>query len=196
METKKIIFEPMQNWQAPEDLFDGFEDGPSGDLRSLLACSTSLTRYLERYWGKPVGIQLENQMVVPQWEENPPVWGVEHQLPVTGEVLLRNAWLTVNGKKKIFAQSQVAIHFLSESVRAGMEQGQIPLGSLFQESDEVVSRHRLQLTKARVSGPFFQGENFALDHIFWCRRSLFAVNGAPWARILEILVFDHDETVC
>ncbi|MBF0371635.1 MAG: chorismate lyase [Magnetococcales bacterium] len=176
-----------EGWQEPQHLLEAEGHGLSPRLRAALGCTSSLTRHLENAWQEPVRVWLESQELSPKWVNEPPVWEARHQLPQRGDVLLRNAWLGMGAKKWVFAHSQVAVADLAASVWAGIERGETPLGALFLDREDRVSRLGLELTLARAP-QFAHNIGLSGEVPFWCRRSLFVVNGSPWARILEVFV--------
>ncbi|MBF0142325.1 MAG: chorismate lyase [Magnetococcales bacterium] len=158
--------------------------------RAVLTCSGSLTRHLEESWGRPVGVRLAGQRVVAALMGEGPHWGEGHRPPGPGPVLLRDAWLDDGLQERVFAHSQMAVAALPEPIRAAIQQGERPLGTLFTEQELSVQRALLELARARV--PYLAGF-LGVDEgrLFWCRRSLFAVDGKPQARILEIFLREH-----
>ncbi|MBF0176441.1 MAG: chorismate lyase [Magnetococcales bacterium] len=156
-------------------------------LQQALVCDGSLTRHLETTTGKPLRVRLERQTLRPSWQENLVLWQGLPQLPVGKEILVREAWLSIARKDLIFAHSEMLLDGLAQVVRSAVEQGEEPLGMVFQERDGEVSRQHLEL--ARVRAPELALRAGMLPHHpFWCRRSLFLTGSVMRARILEMFL--------
>ena len=175
----------LQGWLPPERFFETYDGDVS--IRMALACTGSLTRYLEEQTGHMVQLKIESQELLSTWEGNARLWNKCHALPENGMMLSRNAWLLLAGQERIFAHSQVVISALPLEVKLAIEQGEEPLGSLFLEREGSVERVDLELAGAHVPDLAVRLGHKA-DLVFWCRRSLFCVNHQTRARILEIFL--------
>lgn len=177
----------LEGWFEPDHYFQRFGRPDSELLLDALICSGSLTRHLEGRSGQVVKIRLKKQTLIPDWLENPTLWGVRHRLPPDDRILSRNAWLELAGQDWVFAHSQVAVSGLVREARQEIELGAEPLGSLFLQREGLVEREALELAQALIPE---LACHIGMDEgmSFWCRRSLFRVNGIVRARILELFL--------
>ncbi len=179
----------LNEWQHPEAGLEPLTAALSPTMRDALVCTGSLTRHLEDLLGETIEVRIIDQDHQSRWEHNPTLWGSQHTLDSDRGVTLRSAWLRVGDKKILLAHSQLAIETLSESTRQAIDEGRLPLGSLLLQEENALERQKLELARAVIPDLARQlGEDE--DRVFWCRRSLFLVNGAVSARILEIFLTD------
>ncbi|MBF0285343.1 MAG: chorismate lyase [Magnetococcales bacterium] len=176
-----------ESWGPPSGLLARRGGGISDRVRGALAWEGSLTRYLEAQWGHPVRVRLEEQESVATWPPGAALWGEGTPPPARGAVLLRTAWLHVEGEAMVFAHSQVSLAGLEEEVRQALVEGERPLGRLLSGGEGTLVRPRLELALAKA--PFLADlTGRARESLFWCRRSLLSVDGTANARILEIFL--------
>ncbi|MBF0625762.1 MAG: DUF98 domain-containing protein [Magnetococcales bacterium] len=182
----------LDEWRSPEAALatGGDPHAPplSAPFRAALACTGSLTRHLERTLGWPVGVRLEYQELRPAWDSRLDCWDGHQALPPGDQdVLVREAWLEVDGRDRVLAHSEMMLEGLSAAKRQAIEAGQVPLGALFLEWDGGVTRQQLELSRCR--NPALAARlGRPADHPFWCRRSLFHSGGRLRARILELFL--------
>ncbi|MBF0623035.1 MAG: chorismate lyase [Magnetococcales bacterium] len=172
-------------WQGPQASLADQQSQLSVPLMAALSCTGSLTRQLEKAWQRPVNVRLEQQKRQSGPEESTLFDG--YALEQSGPVLIRDAWLTVDGTDRIFAHSQILLSDLPQSIQDPLEAGEIPLGALFLQRNERVRRQQLELARARI--PALAERLDVSDRtVFWCRRSLFQVETGVRARILEVFL--------
>lgn len=184
-----FTLEPLTSWRAAAGPLPAVDGPPSGALRAALTCTGSLTRHLETTFNRPVRVEIIDQEQCSECEPCPPLWSSNHTLTSRMGILQRNAWLVVGGVRVLFAHTQLAIDGLRPALKKAIEEGQRPLGSLILEEEKSIERQRLELAQARFSRLARLG-NLDPAKVFWCRRSLFVVNGAVYARILEVFLSD------
>ena len=179
-------------WQAPDLALRRFGGKLAVSFQSALLCQGSLTRYLEALVQQPVGVRVESQESAWDWQAAPPLWDdCPTPEPQKGEIFLRNAWLELGGQAWVFAHSQVAVADLPPAARQAIERGREPLGPLFMNREARVERQGLQLARAHIPELAARLECPA-EQVFWCRRSLFRVNGSLRARILELFLMPFE----
>ncbi|MBF0194559.1 MAG: chorismate lyase [Magnetococcales bacterium] len=181
----------LNPWQQPEVLLENPALGCSADLKSALKCTGSLTSHLENQFKQTVEIQLINQEHSQDWENNPNLWSKKHTFESKKGVTLRNVWLQVGGDNILFAHSQLALNSLTSSTRQDIKAGRLPLGSLLLQSENAIERQLLEISQAIIPD-LATDIGSAKDRVFWCRRSLFLINGAVSARILEVFLINFD----
>jgi chorismate-pyruvate lyase len=179
----------LNPWQEPDIRLKGLTAGLSPALHSALICTGSLTRHLENMLKQTVDVQIIHQDSQSDWEHNPTLWSKQHTLVAKKGVTMRSAWLQAGGENIIFAHSQLAIDNLSSSTRQAIKEGKLPLGSLLLQGENAIERQQLELAQAMIPdlADKIDGDK---NRVFWCRRSLFLVNGAVSARIIEIFLTD------
>ncbi|MBF0444346.1 MAG: chorismate lyase, partial [Magnetococcales bacterium] len=136
-------------------------------------------------------IQLINQEHHQDWEDNPNLWSKQHTFKSKKGVTIRNVWLQVGGENILFAHSQLALNSLTASTRHDIKEGRLPLGSLLLQSENAIERQLLEITQA-VIPELAKDIGSDEERVFWCRRSLFLINGAVSARILEVFLINFD----
>ncbi|MEO5365003.1 MAG: 4-hydroxybenzoate octaprenyltransferase [Magnetococcus sp. WYHC-3] len=146
----------------------------------------SLTRRLERDLGGAVQVQ-----VLPHAAGFLPatgsLWGELFPQEGAEPSQQRQAWLTVRGRRRVFAHSQVLLGDLPAQEREAILAGRTPLGAVFSADGAGVSRRQMEYCLARVPGLALALGRSA-QRPFWCRRSLFLVQGHVRARIVEIFL--------
>jgi chorismate-pyruvate lyase len=181
----------VKPWQQPDVLLDNPSIECSPNLHSTLKCTGSLTSHLENQFKQTVEIQLINQEHHQDWEENPNLWSKQHTFDAKKGVTIRNVWLQVGGENILFAHSQLALNSLTASTSHDIKEGRLPLGSLLLQSENAIERQLLEITQAVIPDLAIDIGSDE-DRVFWCRRSLFLINGAVSARILEVFLINFD----
>ncbi|MEO5349625.1 MAG: chorismate pyruvate-lyase family protein [Magnetococcus sp. YQC-3] len=177
----------LEAWQSPGRYFAQHGAPDSLRLRAALSCTDSLTRLLEEQTGQSVRVRLESQGPLQEGGVNSILWAKQLQLVSQSPVLARSVWLMLGEQLCLYAHSQVAVDQLSAAARRAIELGEEPLGSLFLEREGPVERTDLELAEAHV--PDLSARlGHAGEQRYWCRRSLFRVNGTVRARIFEIFL--------
>lgn len=177
----------LEGWQPPEHLLTRHDKGMNPSLRQALACQGSLTRHMEHLWLQPVGVRLEGQSAMSGFLEDAILWNGAYQFPVRGLVLHRDAWITVGGRDRVFAHSQLAVADLPKEMRRSIDAGDRPLGAIFLEQEQTVVRESLELALTLVP-EVARKQGLPDQSPFWCRRSLLRVNGQRQARIMELFL--------
>ncbi|MBF0590014.1 MAG: DUF98 domain-containing protein [Magnetococcales bacterium] len=175
-------------WQSSESLLQRRGDTLSELSCAALVCSDSLTMALEELYGAPVTLRQVRQGEPPEqmadadslWRDGPPS-------PEGDEILARQAWLDVGGIAQVFAHSELSGALFSPTLRRDLSLGETPLGMMFLDRDRPVTRHALELARARVP-QVAMALGVAEETLFWCRRSLFRVDGESCGRIVEIFL--------
>lgn len=182
----------LEPWTPPQEALPRWQHSLDGGVRAALMCDHSLTRHLEAYWQTPVTVTLEGH----QWLQGeaarqlladaPHPW---HHFQLAGEesLLLRDAWLAAGGANRIYAHSRLILDGLSTGLRQAIEQGERPLGDLFLQSEDSLSRQGLLITLAQHS-LLAKRLNLPAHHPFWCRHSRLQVGSRVRADILEIFL--------
>lgn len=175
----------LASWSDPMP-FSNPQDLPiSEEIRDLLHWEGSLTQRLEEVTGGKITLQLLNHDIVSAWPDSVHFAGTFATSPPVTNILVRDAWLLVDGKRLVFAHSQLVLNDLPHRDREAILAGQQALGHLFMENQDRLSRVHLQLNRLQTKNvPYLA--TFWGNHVCWCRRSLFCVNGLLRARILEI----------
>ncbi|MBF0152792.1 MAG: chorismate lyase [Magnetococcales bacterium] len=159
----------------------------SSVMQEALVCKNSLTRHLEALSGSPLRVRLERQTLCRAWQDDSPFWSELHRLPTGDDILVRDAWLSVDRQELILAHSEMPLGGVAPEIRAAVDRGEEPLGIVFQEREGEVSRQHLEL--ARMCVPEVARRlGLASAEVFWCRRSLFLTGFTVRARILELFL--------
>ncbi|HTN43875.1 MAG TPA: chorismate pyruvate-lyase family protein [Nitrospiria bacterium] len=130
-------------------------------LRMLLMSDGSTTALLQALWLSPIRVEVILQKELPL---NPPTAAFLGAVP-GADALTREAWLTADGRRLVYASSVILIEALPRPLLRAVSGRQKPLGLLFQETGQAVLRDRLQIapvpdaaaigTRGRTGGPFW-----------------------------------------
>ena len=181
-----FLLYPEQAWQEASDLMKHWPATLPRQWLEILMWKGSLTRFLENRWQCPVEVRVENQVTSSEWQAEGFFWQGYPVPSSSKQILLRNAWLHVAGRDRVFAHSQLDTSGLPCKMRDNIQNGVRPLGSLFLEQSADVRRTCLQLASIR-SAELAMLTGQTPDSLFWCRRSLFQAGHAQ-ARIVEIFL--------
>lgn len=176
----------LDPWSDPGELIAERGEDLDRSLREMLLCTESLTQRLETLFNREVTVKIEgSHLSVGEWPEECELWGCLNPPSSSSGIILRNAWLCLGSTFKLFAHSQLSMEDITLEDRQNIEKGQQALGYLFLEKNGRLEREGLCLRRAEIQNPSLFGA-FNTKTTFWCRRSLFHVNGQLRARILEI----------
>ncbi|MBF0188568.1 MAG: DUF98 domain-containing protein, partial [Magnetococcales bacterium] len=115
-----------------------------------------------------------------------------HRSGTATHQLIRDAWLLTGGKRLIFAHSQITLDGLPPTLTDAIQQGTLPLGTLFLDQYASVARQDLLLSRA-TAPVIAAGYGLPEETPLWCRHSLFHVDDTPRARILELIAHTPEQ---
>ncbi|HIJ85217.1 MAG: chorismate lyase [Magnetococcales bacterium] len=172
-------------WSEPDQLLAAWGENLSPSLRELLTWRGSLTQRLEDIIGERVELQLINHENQSSWPQNTPFWTQPDANELGVDILIRDAWLVLDGNRYVFAHSEIVLNDLPVSDRQAIMAGDQALGYFFMEKNGRLKREWLQLRRifTQNSSNFLK---FGGTAPCWCRRSMFHVNERLRARIVEI----------
>jgi chorismate-pyruvate lyase len=181
----------LDPWQKPEAVLQSRGKDYSPSMHAALKCRGSLTTHLEAQFKQMVEVQLINQEHNLDWEDNPTLWSKKHTWASKKAVTMRNVWLQIGGENILFAHSQLALNSLTTPTSQAIKEGRLPLGSLLLQSENAIERQLLEIAQAVIPDLAIK---IGCDQkrVFWCRRSLFLVNGTVTARILEVFLANFE----
>lgn len=177
----------LDPWQTPSSLLHERGGNLSPLFKGLLLWDGSLTQRLEEMFNHPVAVRVDGQIFVPEWLQEPEIWGSDSLPPTKNGILLRDAWLIAGNGFRVFAHSQLSVDKLAQANIQAIQRGAQPLGYLFLEQNDRMERKQLALCRITMPNPEKSIDKTDMA-VFWCRRSLFHVNGNLRARILEIFL--------
>jgi chorismate-pyruvate lyase len=165
---------PQQPWQEMGQALHGWPESPlpaplTRRLHALLTCAGSLTRCLETCWHPPVSVEILHQCLAPAWQDEDWLWRDYPTPSATHGILIRNTWLHVAGRRRVFAQAQLDLTRVPATLHAAIQRGEHPLGTLFLDQAMEVSRQAVELTTVCVPDL----PDVSPGTMLWCRRSLF-----------------------
>ncbi|MBF0414935.1 MAG: chorismate lyase [Magnetococcales bacterium] len=174
-----------ENWSEPMrfSCHPGFPI--NAEIRDLLCWEGSLTERLEKATGSKINLQLINHDIVSAWPDSVYFKGTLISLPAVTDILVRDAWLLLDGRRMVFAHSQIVLSDLSFKDREIILAGQQALGHLFMDNQGRLSRVHLQLNRLHTKDVPYLASYWGRNPC-WCRRSWFCVDGLLRARILEV----------
>jgi chorismate-pyruvate lyase len=133
--------------------------------RILLMSDGSTTALLQALWLTPIRVEVIRQEKIPLDPPTADFLGVESG----GDALAREAWLTADGRRLVYASSVILLEALPPPLLQAVSGRQKPLGLLFHEAGQPVVRDRLQI--ALVSAPpAIPIPSWTASGPFWMRR--------------------------
>jgi len=151
-------------------------------LRILLMSDGSTTALLQALWLSPIRVEVVRQEELPL----DPLTAEFLKVEPGATALARDAWLTANGQRLVYASSIIVIEGLSRPLLRAVSDRQKPLGLLFQESGQPVVRDRLQIAFVSDSStPKTPGQT--ADKPFWLRRYRLSLGTQPGLKPLALI---------
>jgi chorismate-pyruvate lyase len=163
------------SWITAEDFFkDGASVRMNPVLRILLMSDGSTTAMLQALWLSPIQVDVIRQKELPL----DPLMAEFLKVEPGATALAREAWLTANGRRLVYASSMILLEGLSRPLLQAVSGRQKPLGTLFHEAGQPVVRDRLQI--ASVSDASIQKvPGQTAGGPFWLRRYRLSLGTQP-----------------
>lgn len=171
------------SWITAEDFFkDDATVRMDPILRILLMSDGSTTALLQALWLSPIRVEVVRQEELPL--DSPTAEFLKVGLGATA--LAREAWLTANSRRLVYASSMILLEGLSRPLLQAVSDRQKPLGLLFHEAGQPVVRDRLQIAWVSDSSMLNVPDEAAGKPV-WLRRYRLNLGTQPGLKPLALI---------